>query len=310
MDMDGMNSLFYLDDSYKKHLPQQMPDQVTLIYLISGFGDAGEVSDVVSKTILGTLEHHFIGEFIMDDLVNYRAKRPRMVFSNNKLRDFQAPALELYLVFDDAGVPFYLLAGQEPDFRWEQFCETVIDIVETLDIDQVNWLHSIPMPVPHTRPAGMYLHGNYDMDEKAKEDKWSPTIIVPSSAAHLLELRLGEAGIKVGGFAMQVPHYIAENAYTPAAVSAFEILSSMTSLMFNTDDLRDRSRDMEFQINKQVEESEEIKRVVEALEENYDKISDDDQFHPIHLLSEETLPTAEEITEELERYMENKRSDD
>ncbi|MFT4148258.1 MAG: PAC2 family protein [Micrococcaceae bacterium] len=310
MGMNELSTLFYLDDNYKSYLPDTMPEKMSLIYLIDGFGEAGDVANVVSETMLSTLKHEFIGEFIMDDLVNYRDRRPKIIYTNNSLRNFSAPSLELYLVFDDAGIPFYLLTGQEPDFKWEQFCEVVIDLVDLLNIDHVTWLHSIPMPVPHTRPVGSYIHGNANLEVSDKAGaRWSPTVVVPSSAAHLLELRLTEASVKVTGFALHVPHYIAENAYTPAAVSGFDILSSVTGLMFNTDRLRDRARDMEQQINEQINESDEISRVVQALEDNYDKLSDDGQIHSFHYLSEETLPSADEIIAELERYLDHRDKD-
>lgn len=313
MSMNEISTLFYLDDTYKSHLPTNLPNNISFIYLMNGFGEAGEVSSIVSDTILNTLKHKFIGEFLMDDLVHYRARRPKIIYTDNSLKDFNAPTLELYLVFDDAGTPFYLLTGQEPDFKWEQFCEAVIDLIGLLSITQVTWLHSIPMPVPHSRPVGSYAHGNFGIynSEKIKSKKkdWSPTVVVPSSAAHLLELRLTEAKIKVAGFALHVPQYVAENAYIPAAVSGFEILSSVTGLMFNTDKLRDEARYMKNQITEQMGESEEVRKVVQALEANYKKLNADQQINSLHYLSEENLPSAEEITAELERYIEYRERD-
>ena len=46
-----------------------------------------------------------------------------------------------------------LLAGLEPDLRWERFITAVRLLAERLDVRQVIGLGAIPMAVPHTRPG-------------------------------------------------------------------------------------------------------------------------------------------------------------
>ena len=69
--------------------------------------------------------------------------------------------LTVHAVRDNAGVPFLLLDGPEPDLRWEQFTAAIIRLAERFDVSQVVGLNSIPMAVPHTRPASMCLASSY-----------------------------------------------------------------------------------------------------------------------------------------------------
>jgi len=59
-----------------------------------------------------------IARFDVDDLIDYRARRPPMTFDTDHWQDYAAPELAVHLVHDAAGTPFLLLTGPEPDRRW------------------------------------------------------------------------------------------------------------------------------------------------------------------------------------------------
>ena len=104
------------------------------------------------------LPHEVIARFDADSLVDYRGHRPRMTFSGDHYEDFAAPEIALYALEDDAGVPFLLLHGAEPDYAWERFVAAVPQLIERLGVTTVVALQAIPMPVPHTRPVTVTAH--------------------------------------------------------------------------------------------------------------------------------------------------------
>ena len=184
-----------------------------------------------------------VAEFDADQLIDYRSRRPQISFVEDHLQDYQAPSLALYRLVDGLGSPFLLLAGFEPDLQWERFARAVVGIVEELDVNLVTWIHSIPMPVPHTRPVGVTVHGNRpELIEGISV--WKPTVEVPAAVGHILELRLTEAGRNIAGYVIHVPHYLAEAEYPTAAVAGLEYLGAATSLMLPTDRLREAGRDV------------------------------------------------------------------
>ena len=61
----------------------------------------------------------------------------------------------------------------------------------------------------------------------------------PASAGHLLEYRLGQQGHDAMGFAVHVPHYLAQTDYPEAAELLLTSLSTATGLLLATDDLRE-----------------------------------------------------------------------
>ena len=185
----------YASDSGLFHSPELRG--LNLVMGFTGFADAGHVVKQINAELLDTLDAEPVAVFDADQLIDYRSRRPHVTFVEDHLQDYQEPRLALYRLVDGLGNPFLLLAGFEPDLQWERFARAVVGIVESLDVDLVTWIHSIPMPVPHTRPVGVTVHGNRpDLIEGISV--WKPTVEVPAAASLMLPTdRLREAGREV-----------------------------------------------------------------------------------------------------------------
>ena len=271
----------------------------------TGFADAGHVVGQINAELLDTLESEVLAVFDADQLIDYRSRRPHISFVEDHLQDYQAPRLALYKLTDGLGQPFLLLAGFEPDLQWERFSRAVLRLVEQLEVNLVTWIHSIPMPVPHTRPVGVTVHGNRpDLIEGISS--WKPTVEVPAAVGHVLELRLAEAGRNVAGYVIHVPHYLAEAEYPTAAVAGLEYLGAATSLMLPTDRLRESGREVGRQIAEQLEASEEVRQVVSRLETNYDEKSEGTVRRSLLAGENDELPSAEDLGAAVEAYLARK----
>ena len=203
------------------------------------------------------------------------------------------------------GSPFLLLAGFEPDLQWERFARAVVGIVAELDVNLVTWIHSIPMPVPHTRPVGVTVHGNRpELIEGISV--WKPTVEVPAAVGHILELRLTEADRNIAGYVIHVPHYLAEAEYPTAAVAGLEYLGAATSLMLPTDRLREAGREVGRQIAEQIEASEEVQQVVSRLETRYDEKAEGTVRRSLLADENDQIPNADALGAAVEAYLARK----
>ncbi|MEV7606663.1 PAC2 family protein [Paenarthrobacter sp. NPDC089322] len=273
----------------------------------TGFADAGHVVRQINAELLDQLDAEVVAMFDADQLIDYRSRRPHISFVEDHLQDYHAPKLALYKLKDGLGQPFLLLAGFEPDLQWERFSRAVVGIVEKLDVNLVTWIHSIPMPVPHTRPVGVTVHGNRpELIEGISS--WKPTVDVPAAIGHILELRLTEAGRNVAGYVIHVPHYLSEAEYPSAAVAGLEYLGAATSLMLPTDRLREAGREVGRQIAEQIEASEEVQAVVANLEARYDEKSEGMVRRSLLAYENDELPDAEDIGAAVEAYLARKDS--
>jgi len=278
---------------------------LNLVMGFTGFADAGHVVRQITAELLDTLDAEMIAEFDADQLIDYRSRRPQISFVEDHLQDYQAPSLALYRLVDGLGSPFLLLAGFEPDLQWERFARAVVGLVEELDVNLVTWIHSIPMPVPHTRPVGVTVHGNRpELIEGISV--WKPTVEVPAAVGHILELRLTEAGRNIAGYVIHVPHYLAEAEYPTAAVAGLEYLGAATSLMLPADRLREAGREVGRQIAEQIEASEEVQQVVSRLEIRYDEKAEGTVRRSLLADENDQLPNADALGAAVEAYLARK----
>ncbi|MBA9004469.1 MULTISPECIES: PAC2 family protein [Thermomonospora] len=277
-----------------------------LLYNLDGFVDAGSVAQLVREHLLDSLEHRVIARFDVDSLIDYRARRPPMVYDRDHWAEYDAPELVVHLVRDEAGSPFFYLTGPEPDRLWEGFVASVRSLIERLGVSLSVTFHGIPMGVPHTRPIGITPHAT--RPELITRSSMFDRVQVPGSAAALLEYRLGEAGHDAIGYAVHVPHYLAQAAYPTAAVAALDAVIASTGLVLPSDALREAAVRTEAEIAEQVAGNEEVLKVVRALEAQYDAFAGAAERESL-LATEQEMPTAEELGAEFERFLAERRPD-
>lgn len=275
-------------------------DRPVLVQALDGFVDAGGAVRLARNTLLGDQGGELVAAFDVDLLYDYRARRPIMLFDTDHWADYRSPQLALHALRDAAGTPYLLLAGPEPDLQWERFAGAVELLVQRLGVRLLIGMTAIPMAVPHTRPAGVISHASRSGLVRG-HGTWVGQVQVPASAGHLLEYRLGRAGLDVAGFAVHVPHYLAHLDYPAAGVTLLEEVARVGGLVLPTETLEEAARTSRALIDEQVAQSEEVAAVVRALETQYDAFVAGARRS---LLAEGArLPTADELAAEFERFL-------
>jgi predicted ATP-grasp superfamily ATP-dependent carboligase len=281
------------DALYELDAVQPQPGELerpVLVHALSGFVDAGHAGRLAAEHLLASLPHRVLVRFDVDQLYDYRARRPVMTFARDHWESYETPRLELSLVEDAVGTGFLMLTGPEPDIQWERFTAAVVRLVTRYDVRLSAGVHAIPMAVPHTRPIGVTAHGTRPELVEGHEP-WVSRVQVPGHMAGLLEFRLGEAGLDAAGYAVHVPHYLAQAEYPDAAATLVEAVAELGNLRLPSGELRAAGEQVRAAIDAQVGEQPEVAEIVRALEEQYDAFV---AARGRSLLAEDTpLPTAE-----------------
>ena len=278
---------------------QEAAGDLVMLYYLDGFIDAGAAGRLLTAHLLSSLEHEQVATFDIDSLLDYRSRRPIMTFAKDHWEDYDAPELGVSLLRDAEGTPFLLLAGLEPDREWETFAAAVLQLSAELRVRLSVSFHGIPMGVPHTRQLGVTAHAT----QPGLIDGYRPLVDklqVPGSAAALIEYRLGAAGRSAVGFAVHVPHYLAQAAYPSSATTLLESVQRATGLVLPADALREAAHRTNLEIARQVEGSAEVTEVVQALEQQYDAFAANRENL---LAGDEQVPTAEELGAQFERFL-------
>src|SRR5215475_13092522 len=208
-----------------------------MLYYLDGFIDAGSAGRLLATHLVSSLEHQEIAKFDVDALIDYRSRRPIMSYAKDHWEDYEAPELTVSLLRDSEGTQFLLLNGLEPDREWEAFTAAVRQLTARLGVRLSVSFHGIPMGVPHTRQLGVTAHST----RPSLIDGYRPLVDklqVPGSAAALLEYRLGQEDRAAVGFAVHVPHYLAQAAYPAAAVTLLQSVTRATGLSLPDEALR------------------------------------------------------------------------
>jgi predicted ATP-grasp superfamily ATP-dependent carboligase len=295
------------------HIVDEVPEldgieSLPMIVALEGFLDAGNAGALAARHLVrvgGSSPEGggvVVATFDVDQLHDYRARRPPLTFARDHYEGYEAPRLVVRMLRDAGGSPYLLLHGPEPDIRWEAFCRAVLEVIDRFDVTLVVAMGSVPMAVPHTRPIAITHHAN-NPDLLTGTSPWRGELRVPSSAQALLEVRLGEWGRDAQGFVAHVPHYLAQLDYPRASLSVLEQVELAARLTIDLTELRELAEEREEEISRYLSANDEVQDVVTALEQQYDTFARAEEEGSSLLAEDEPLPTGEEIGRQFEQFL-------
>jgi predicted ATP-grasp superfamily ATP-dependent carboligase len=275
---------------------------MVLVHALTGFVDAGQAGHLAVAHLLANLEHRVVATFDIDQLLDYRSRRPMMTFEDDRWTGYERPELVLYEVEDCAGTRFLLLTGPEPDLRWERFADAVLELVDNFGVSLTVGLGAVPMAVPHTRPVTVTAHATR-RELISGYQQWFNTVQVPGHAGALVELRLGELGYDAMGFVVHVPHYLARLEYPESARGLLEHLALSSGLDLPVDALLPAAQRVLEEVNERLARSPQSMSVVANLEQQFDAVMSESQRRSLLSADAGPLPTGDEIAAEFEQFL-------
>jgi hypothetical protein len=258
-----------------------------VVAAFDGWVDAAGAATAAAERILAQGQGDEIAVFDPDDLYDYRARRPVLDIVDGRLSELTWPSLALRRSRVD-GRDLLVLTGPEPDFRWREIGQEVLELA--LRIGVVEWvsLGSIPAAVPHTRPVPILANASKRGLLHAEEIQGPEGLLrVPSAALSAIEFTVIGGGIPTVGFYAQVPHYVG-GAYPAATISLLEHAGRHLGVMFPLRDLPDEAAATKARIDAAVQGDEDSRAYVARLET---------------MTGEEGLPSGDDLASEIERFL-------
>ena len=271
----------------------EVPKDLPMVHAFSGFVDAGHSIRQAVSHMVSTLPHQPVAELGIDDIYDYRARRPVMTFDRDHFSDIDIPKLSLDLFWDERSKPFLMMHGPEPDLGWQQIVQSVIELSEHYKVSKTIGLQAIPWPSPHTRDLLVTPHAT---DPTMIEARPGPVdrIDVPASLTTLVEFATGRAGIPAQGFAVHIPHYLVNTEYPTGAITVLDELSKAAELTIDHGDLPRLAAQVRAEIDESIAASDENQEVVTALEQQHDA--------ELANWSNE-LPSGDELMDQIEQFL-------
>jgi hypothetical protein len=229
-----------------------------------------------------------VASFDVDSLNDYRARRPVLDVVDGVLARMQWPDIVLRHVAVD-GRDVLVLVGPEPDYKWKQLGDDLLELALRLGVVEWISLGAIPAAVPHTRPVPVLATASTDASLRDGEQQGPGGILrVPAAALSAVEMTVAGAGIPAVGYYAQVPHYIGASAYAPATLALLQHLERRLGVTIPLGTLGDDALAQRERLDAAIAEDEDSKEYLARLEA---------------LASEERMPSGDEIASEIERYL-------
>jgi proteasome assembly chaperone (PAC2) family protein len=223
------------------------------------------------------------------DLLDLQQTRPTVSLTDGVTRKVDWPSIDL--VAGRAGRDVVIVAGPEPSIRWRDVTSSLVDVARRLDVQLAITLGGMPAPVSHRRPINVLATASSRSVAQElgalRADYFGPT-----GAQTVLQVALGEAGVRAAGLWAQVPHYIAATPSPPAIRAMLERLRDVTGLTVDLHALDEQS-------------DEYLERVEEGLSERPDVA---DMVRQLEAQSEsDEVVSGEELAREIERFLRDER---
>jgi PAC2 family protein len=224
--------------------------------------------------------------FDADALIDYRARRPSLEIHAGVLTGMQWPEIAIRRVRIDQR-DLLVLTGPEPDYRWLEFRDALLELAARLAIVQSVSLGAIPAMVPHTRSTPILVTGKDRGALKGDLPLPAEDMQVPASAVNLVEVYLPEIGMPSVGIWAQVPHYVTP-PYHAAALALVERATGHLGVHLPVDDLVERARRERVRLDEVVGSRPDARAYLEQLEAAGPATS---------------VPPGEDIAAEVERFL-------
>ena len=292
------------EELFTIHSDVQFEEPPVLLYAFSGFVDAGSGVRLSAEHLLEQCPHQLLATFDADELLDYRARRPKMTYVVDHFASVEVQQIVLHEVTDSTGQRFLLLTGPEPDYQWQRFLAAIDLIVAHFGVRLAVGMSAIPWPSPHTRPMGLTVHGS-EPSLVAGYTSVIGEIEVPGHVGAMLELHLGQSGIPSMGVTAQVPHYLVQFDFPRSAVTLLQGVGAAAGLTLPIVDLEAAARRADEEVSAQLEGNEEFATVVSALEQQYDQMAaiSTGAAGGLGDLAGGHMPTGDEIAAQVELFL-------
>jgi hypothetical protein len=272
------------------------PANPVLIVALEGWIDPGYAAATALQALLDQFDTRTFALFDSDELIDQRARRPRVRIHDGVRGRILWPAPRLRTGTDLAGKGVMFLTGPEPDYRWRPFAREVTDILVELGTELVIGLGAFPAATPHTRPVR--LSSTSSDPSLSHQVGYRPgSIEVPARVIDVIGSACSEVGIPSIGLLARVPHYVGAMPFPSASVALLEGLARVAGLTLDTEPLARAAEGGLRQVDELIAQSEEHVEMVRQLEAQYG------ENDGIPIVSDADIPSGDEIAAELERYL-------
>ncbi|HEX3243902.1 MAG TPA: PAC2 family protein [Chloroflexota bacterium] len=290
--------------------------QPSMVVAFSGWPDAGEASSIAMRALVSALDAEKVAEIDCDPFYVFTEARPITSQPEPGERVLIWPTSEFYTWRDpDEERDLVLLQAREPNVRWREYVELVLQVAQDFSVTRMIGLGSNYDAVSHRRPVKLSGRGTTPEISEAlssigvKETSYQGPSSIQSALLDACRLR----GLPAGTMFGHAPHYVQSLPNVQVSYSMLRKLGALLGIRFELDDLSRAATELQSRIEAAVSENDELVTYLQQLE------STTAEAESVEAAAEDETPlgeppSASEVLSELEEflrdYQERQRQDD
>lgn len=265
-------------------------DDPVMVVALTGWVDAGLAGTGALAALVEQLESpRRFGSIDCSDLCDLQQTRPTVRLSDGVTDGVEWPAVEL--VAGRAGRDVVLVAGPEPSIRWRAFTADLVDAAARLGVRTALCLGGMPAPVSHRRSVPVLATAS-SRSVAQESGALRADYVGPTGAQTVLQVALGDAGVRAIGLWAQVPHYVAGTP-SPAAIRALlERVRDLTGVQVALRALDEQSDAYLEKVEEGLADRPDVAELVRRLDASAGPVD---------------LPSGDDLAREIERFLRDER---
>jgi predicted ATP-grasp superfamily ATP-dependent carboligase len=279
-------------------VPEAVGDLVDpiLVAAFEGWNDAADAASSTLDRLIDQWDADLVAELDPEDYYDFQMTRPHISFSDLGQRTITWPTSRIFVARPEgADRDLVLLRGIEPNMRWRQFCQEILEIADSLGVRLVVVLGALLADVPHTRPIPV-TGSVSDTDIGDRLGLEQSRYEGPTGITGVFQDLCAQADMPSLSLWAAVPHYVSQTPCPKATLALLGRLEDLIEVPVAVEDLVEEARAWERGVDELAREDPEIAEYVQALEERRDAVE---------------LPEAsgDAIAREFERYLKRRQRD-
>ena len=261
-----------------------------LLAAFEGWNDAGDGATGAIEHLEKQWAAEPVAALDPDDYYDFQVNRPMVALVDGVTRRITWPTTRVSVCRPPgADRAVVLVRGVEPNMRWRGFCDELCAIAAQLQVELVVTLGALLADSPHTRPVP--VTGTASDPATAAALGLEPSRYEgPTGIVGVFQDASQQAGMKALSFWAAVPHYVATPPCPKATIALLRRVEDLLDIPVPLDDLPERARAWEQQVDELAAEDSDIAEYIASLEER----------EPATDLPE---ASGEAIAKEFERYL-------
>lgn len=282
---------------------QPQLDRPILLAAWSGWNDAGESATGALRFMLRRWRSKAIAHIDPETFYDFTQARPRVRLEDGE-RVLDWPANE-FSPHQRAGTDpdIIVMLGIEPHLAWSAYSDAIVEFCKTFDVGHVVTLGALLAEASHARPIAV-SGSSEDPDFRAQLGLPEPRqggYEGPTGIVGVINNRLRDEGLKTASMWANVPHYVNASPNPKGALALLEQLNESLRLELSLHDLEVFAARFDAQVGAEIAKNPEMVDYARRIEEQLDA-EEEAGGQP-----EAELPDAQDMVDELERFLRQQR---